>query len=135
MLECQTLFIHSKDATALQRIVDPDTGVTLGHARWLMSNLEVRELDDEPLLFTVRRRWLFFRRRVLRDADGNVIGFVGGGVIQDRWGRCLATREGGNATSVFQGRMGQEIAILRSGQEGCRLTFGAELEGEPFVKM
>src|SRR5690242_8426117 len=49
--------------------------------------LAVHEDDDQPLLFTVRRRWPIFPTREVRDAEGLRVGWVGPAGARDRLGR------------------------------------------------
>jgi hypothetical protein len=137
MLERQALVIHPKEAAGRRVLADAGTGVAVGYARWrrraLGAVLEVRELEDEPLVFTLGRSWFLLGRRVVRDAEGKVVGFVGSAEVQDRWGYRLARR--GTGESRFRGKAGQDLAVLERVPEGWRLTFSGELEGEPFVKM
>lgn len=140
MLERQALLIRPPDATGRRGIVDPESGAALGHAGRrrprLLTVLEVREVEDEPLLFTARRWWLVGPIWAIRDADGNGVGFVGGTWVQNHWGRRVAGREpAGPGRTLFRGRQGQELAAIQDDKEGRRLLFSAELDGEPFVKM
>src|SRR5262249_29768489 len=118
-------------------IADAGTGVAVGYALWrrrgLRSLLEVRELEDEPLVFTLNRWWLLLGRRVVRDAEGKVVGFVGSAEVQDRWGYRLARQ--GTGENRFRGKEGQVLAVLERVVDASRLTFSGELEGEPFIKM
>jgi hypothetical protein len=140
MLECQALLIGPADVMGRYPIVDTVTGAALGHARWrhrlAHSVLEVREAEDEPLVFTMRRGCWLFGRRVVCDAEGQVVGVIGGSGIHCRWGARLAaqgpTRTG---ESRFRGSQGQDLAVIQPGRDVWRVTFSGELEGEPFVKM
>jgi hypothetical protein len=137
MLECQVLLIHPLDAAGRRVLADASSGATLGYAQWRRSGfravLAVHELDDEPLVFTLRRWWLLLGRRVVCDAEGQIVGLVDRTGIQDRWGCRLASWEPGE--NRFRGKEGQSLAVLEHTREGCRLTFSSELEGEPFLKM
>src|SRR5262245_36637755 len=69
----------------LAGILDADTGLLVGHVyqrqpearwrRWLAPGLlAVHEAEDEPLVFTVQRPWIFTRTWEVYDADGHVLG-------------------------------------------------------------
>jgi hypothetical protein len=140
MLERQALLIRPEDATGRRVIVDPETGTPVGHAfrsrGLLRGTLEVREAEDEPLLFTVRGGWLPWPGRAVRDAEGHAVGWVGAKWVKNRWGRRVAVLEaGGRGRSVFRGRQGRELALLQEEKDGSRLRFRAEIDGEPFFKM
>ena len=143
MLEHRVLLLRSCTASAMQSIVDGDSGVALGFARWVPTVprawwrvfgrgvLEVHEQEDEPLLFTVRRAWSLLPRREVRDAEEQTVGVLLGHLIHDRFGRLLAALENG----VFRNPYQRDLAELTATNEGMRLTFGDDIAGEPFVKM
>jgi len=140
MLESPSLLVRPPDAAAARAIVEPQGGAPLGVARrrggwwgcWLgRPVLEVREHEDEPLLFTVRRLWLWPGGREVRDADGRPLGTVRAGRVWDRFGRPLACRAG----EAFGGADGRVLALLRREPDGVRLTFTPEVEADPLVKM
>lgn len=142
MLEHRVLLLRSH-TSPIQAIVDGDSGVALGFARWTPTVprawwrpfgrgiLEVHEQEDESLLFTVRRAWSLLPRREVRDADEQTVGVLLGHFIHDRFGRLLAALENG----VFRNPYQRDLAELTATNEGMRLTFGEDIAGEPFVKM
>jgi hypothetical protein len=92
--------------------------------------LAVHELEDEPLLFTVRRAWGLWPHRQVRDADGHAVGGLRGKAVLDARGRPLALAE----HRVFRGRGGEELAELVPQGGGLRLTFHAGVR-DPFLRM
>jgi hypothetical protein len=130
-------------------IIDPITEVALGFASrrrargrlaWLRAwgppVIEVHESDDEPLLFTMRRGWGFGRRWRVEDAEGTSVGRVVGPFLLDRRERPLAHfRRSEAGTASYKDVHGREIAATAAGDEGVRLTFRPDGEGNPFVKM
>ena len=149
MLEHTALLLLPPEPTRVRRIVDADSGAELGSARrrehgdlpwWrrpLWPVLEVRESDDEPLLFTVCRSWSLLPRRELCDADGRRIGYLHSDAITDAWGRRLAVRswDGQRQNSTFRIRNGQVLAWADRDGAALRLTFGEATASEPFLKM
>jgi hypothetical protein len=99
--------------------------------------LEVREADDEPLVFTVQRRWLFRRTWQVRDADGNQVGSIRGPDLRGRYGQVLARQQAAqDGFSVqFRSHDRRDLATLVRVAADVRLTFAAEVQGDPFVKM
>src|SRR3954454_14029752 len=107
MLETRTLLLRARTPDGVRPIVDAGTGAPLGYAhqtapggpawwRWLAGPvLEVREQDDEPLLFTVRRAWALLPRREVRDAEGHWVGTLLGPYLEDRYGRRVAAVQEG----------------------------------------
>jgi hypothetical protein len=96
--------------------------------------LEVREQEDAPLVFTVRRRWPR-RRREVRDADGRLVGWLMGPVVGNRHGRRLAVLERTAGRGVWRGPDGQELGRLESEGGRLRVTFAPSAAGDPFLKM
>ncbi len=143
MLEHRVLLLRAGASLAERSIVDGESGVPLGTARWRRENgrawrhwfrrgiMEVREREDEPLVFTVRRAWSLFPRRDVRDADEQEVGFLSGLRVHDRFGRCVADFDNG----VFRAPSQHILAELRTTTDGQNLTFGNDIAGEPFVKM
>jgi hypothetical protein len=143
MLEHRVLLVSRRTHSWVQAIVDGESGVPLGYARWESDPspwwrrwfqrgvLAVHEQEDEPLLLTIRQGWGWPPRRCVCDAEGNSVGSLGGRFIQDRYGRRLATLENG----LFRAPDQRVLADLVSTTEGQRLTFSDDIAGEPFVKM
>ena len=134
------------DATGRRAILAADTGEPTGHARWqapagwwrflVRGVLQVRELEDEPLLCLVRRRWTLLPWYEVCDADEQRIGRILGPVLQDRDARRCATRcSDGPGQISFQTPEGILLARVDREPEGDRLTFETVIEKEPFVKM
>jgi hypothetical protein len=127
-------------------ILAPD-GAPLGSARWRPRKgpwwrlrpavLAVHEHEDEPLLFTVRRRWPLLPWREVRDAEGRRVGYLFGARISDRLGRRLARAQTILATGAreIRHRDGRALAELEASPEGVRLTFAPVVEHDPFAKM
>ena len=130
-------------------IIDPITEAALGFASrrrtrgrfaWLRAwgppVIEVHESDDEPLLFTMRRGWGFGRRWRVEDAEGTSVGRVVGPFLLDRRERPLAVLRRPEARRAsYRDAQGGELAATEVGDEGIRLTFRPDGEGNPFVKM
>jgi hypothetical protein len=149
MLEHAALLLPPPGPSGRRAIVAADTGVPLGFARrgghaelpwWrrpLWPVLEVREQDDEPLLFTVRHCWSWRGRRELCDADGRRLGTLLGDAIDDLWGRRLALRSWttNRTVSTFRTPRGQALASTSADEAGLCLTFAEPALGEPFLKM
>src|SRR5262245_46931256 len=57
--------------------------------RWLGPRLEVSEAGDQPLVFSVLPALSLMGRRVVRDAEGELIGTADRRQLHDRWGRAL----------------------------------------------
>jgi hypothetical protein len=148
MLESPALLIRPPDAAAARAVVGPADGARLGAVRrrraaswpanWLGATLlEVRESEDEPLVFTVRSGWLWAGGRVVLDADGRHIGSLNGPWLCDRGGRGLGVvvKNGAVADRIIRGVDGRIWAAVHDGPSGTRVDFAADLEGEPFVRM
>jgi hypothetical protein len=149
MLEQRALLLLPPGPDARRPIVAADTGAAVGFACWSPPGalpwwrrpwrrvLEVRELEDEPLLFTVRRCWSLLPRREVRDADGWRVGTLLGPRLDDDRGRRLALRcwEAGGRASAFRTRRGELLAWSAEDGDSLRLTFGELVQDEPFVKM
>jgi hypothetical protein len=146
MLEHRILLVRPRAASAVQAIVDGDSGAPLGFARWQAQDespwwhffgrrvLAVHEHEDEPLLFTIRRAWSLLPRREVRDAEGQIIGSLLGPLIHDPFGRTVAARQGGN-DGIFRGPDRRTLAEAAPTADGLRISFSADIAGEPFVKM
>jgi hypothetical protein len=149
MLEARALLIRAGDAAGVRAIADAATGAPLGYARPAPANgrpwwrrlpgpaVEVREQEDEPLLFTVRRAWSLLPRYEVRDAEGGWVGTLQGPFLEDRYGRRLAAVRPGPAPDVWVvcGSDGRELAALVGRGGGVEVRFAEAVEEEPFAKM
>jgi hypothetical protein len=120
---------------------DPNDGVILGRARpnraWFgLPILVIHEAEDEPLLFTLRRRLTLPASWEVRDADGHHVGVVGTRYLEvctrPSW---LNTAASGPAGAAFQDPKGRELATLSTVEDGWLLSFAPELDGDPFTRM
>jgi hypothetical protein len=140
MLERGNLFVHDAAADGSRPIDDLGSGARLGTAvpaarrvGWLplRAVLEVREIGDAPLVFTVRRRWSLFRTREVRDAEGRHVGILNGSVVQGPGDRRVVLGFDG----AFRRRDGSIVARLRREKGGAALHFSSECDTDPFGKM
>jgi hypothetical protein len=143
MLEQRTLLLRPRSTSGVQVILDGESGVPLGFARWqpaaspgwrrLLARrvLAVHEQEDESLLFTIRRTWGLLPRREVQDADDQFVGSLLGRLIHDRFGRPVAALRDG----VFFTPSHRALAELAATPDGLRLWFGPAIAGEPFIKM
>ncbi len=113
--------------------------------------LEVHETEDEPLVFTIHRGWALAGRWQVYDADRRSVGkllFGPGSPI-----RAYLRAQNGTELMVERGKRGveaemrllafqraphelwEEVGKVTRCQEGLRLIFAPEVEGEPFTKM
>src|SRR4051812_33817033 len=123
MLERARLLVRDTLADGSQPIEDPATGVPLGSARpsagpalWPLARQvwEVREAEDAPLVFTVRRAWSLLSRYEVRDAEGRPVGSLAGCFVSERRGRPLAQL---GPDGAFRTRDGNVLArVKRSGR-------------------
>jgi hypothetical protein len=145
MLEQQLLVLRPRPAPTPQTIVEAAGGAPLGFTRWRPAGrltrlflgpvLEVREQDDEPLLFTVRRCWRFAARHQVCDADDQPVGEFDRAQLLDRLGRLFSVRRREGARVVFRTPSGCPVAEAEPVEEGLRLSFHAAVDNEPFAKM
>jgi hypothetical protein len=145
MLEQQLLVLRPRPDPTPQTIVEAATGAPLGFTRWRPGGwlarlfvgpvLEVHEQEDEPLLFTVRRGWRLAARRLVCDADGQLVGEFDGARLLDRLGRLFTVRRREGARVVFRTTAGCPLAEAEPVEETMRLSFHAAVENEPFAKM
>jgi hypothetical protein len=139
MLERPRLLVR-RAANGSSAIEDATSGTPLGSARlaaparWLpfWPVLEVREADDAPLVFTVRRAWSLVPRFEVRDAEGRPVGFVAGRAVADGGGRYLALL---GADGAFRGRDDSVLArVVRAGK-GIEIRFADAAAPDPFARM
>jgi hypothetical protein len=146
MLEQQLLVLRRRPAALPQTLVEAATGAPLGFTRWraradwltrrlLGPVLEVREHEDEPLLFTVRRCWSFAARYLVCDADDQVIGVLDQAQLLDRVGRLFTVRQREGERVVYRSTSGCPLAEVEAVDETVRLSFHADVENQPFAKM
>jgi hypothetical protein len=146
MLEVTELYL-GRNVGGVRPIV-ADTGVRVGSARWTSARsllwwwvgrtvLEVREADDEPLLFTIYRRWGLMSRYDIRDADDVYVGGVRGAQVCDAYGAPLAglCADEGAGARRWEGVAGSVLAEVREEREGTRLRFTDNAGDSPFVRM
>jgi hypothetical protein len=143
MLEQRVLLVRPRSASAVQAIVDGESGAALGSVRWKSESrsswwrlfgrcvMAVHEHEDEPLLFTLRRAWSLLPRREVRDAEDHPVGSLFGRLVHDRFGRPVAALQDG----LFRSPRRRILAELTSTPEGLRLAFSPDISGQPFVKM
>jgi hypothetical protein len=131
--------------------------------RWLLRPLlAVYETEDESLLLLVRRVWALACRWQVSDANAQVVGTIwprtllwprspaipprqGGArpsrntevLVEDRWERffALTTPTPTDSSSHFLGPDGSELGSLRGSAAGSLLTFGPQVEANPFTRM
>ncbi len=147
MLEQRVLLVRPRAASAVQIIVDGESGAPVGFARWRSEAppswwhlfrrgvLAVHEYEDEPLLFSIRRAWSLLPRREVCDAEGRPVGSLLGRVVHDRYGRLLAALHGANGGGVFRSPEARALADVVPTADGLRICFSDDVAGEPFVKM
>lgn len=146
MLETHVLLLHPADAGQSRRIADAATGKPVGFARiqpgtergWLGlllgPTLAVHEQEEEPLLFTVRRSFLWPQREV-RDAEEVCVGYMSRRAIRDR-NRLLYAEARPHAAGVsYQCVNGALLAITRDTSTGLELIFKEVIYADPFAKM
>jgi len=148
MLENSTLLLRPAANSAGWQVLAGKPQVVVGLARWRVSRpgtwwssvwprvLEVRELEDEPLLFTLRRCWTLLSWFEVRDADDHSVGCFLDPVILDCNGcRCAVRYEDGPGKEMFLNPLGVCLAQLAREGKVVRLDFEEVIEKEPFLKM
>lgn len=145
-------------------IVDPATEAPLGFATWQPPRysgwldwlsppvLEVREVEESPLVCTAERSLLWTSRWQVRDADRSLVGSLrhyalhlprrpgtawGGVLLIDAFGRQVALLE--ESTSDASGRFctpeGFELGAVVPVERGMLVSFHGPAAGNPFAKM
>src|SRR5262245_11113732 len=131
------------------RLICDAAGAPVGFARqvgvraprwlhWLGPRaLEVYETPDGSLVFALRRGWGWPNGWRLVDADEGLVGTVRGRVLLDGFGHHLAVIDSADpaAGGRFLALHGRELGEYVTGPDGCRLTFAAAVEGNPFARM
>jgi hypothetical protein len=139
MLECDRLLVCGTGET--RQIVNARTGDHVGTvrrvvpaARWLLGNcgIEVVETGDAPLLFTVGGGWFANQRRLIRDAEGRLIGRWNGSRILDQFGRTFAQCD---IDGSFISARGHELGRLWNRKSDLEVAFAEAIRSEPFAKM
>jgi hypothetical protein len=96
---------------------------------WLLGpTLAVHETGDEPLVFTVSRRLSLLPRWDVHEAEGELVGIVGGRWAVDRWEQPVLRLEPDGTFRSAQRR------VLGS-WDGTRLRFTPEVIDEPLARM
>jgi hypothetical protein len=111
-----------------------------GLRRWLAGpGLSIHEIEDEPLVFTVRHLWGWFHAWEIRDADDHFVGRVQGFGVQyinsAEGDLVVAATEVTTGVTLFCDHRGLTLAALARLEETLKLTFETELEDRPLVKM
>jgi hypothetical protein len=106
--------------------------------RWLARRtLTVHEMPDASLVFALQRSWGWPGSWQVLDADERVVGTLRGHALLDGLGHLLAVIE--PADPGGRGRLlavqGRELGAFAREGEATRITFAAEVEGNPFAKM
>lgn len=148
MLEQDQLLVLPGDPTWRRAIVAPSTRTPVGLARWqpgpprgwrrcLRPVLEVREHEDEPLVFTLRRCWHLLPWHEVRDAEDHIVGFLLGPLIQDRYQQRLALRQREGRSEICHYVNPQKLSLARlvPGPEGLEIQFAPGELTDPFVRM
>lgn len=140
LLEQTTLrLLPGEDAG--RRLLHGDRG-PVGDARWTGSGwwrgwpvLEVREVFDTPLVFTVCRTGLLPRWQVC-EAEGDCVGYLGRSAVFDRWGRIVLTRQVTAGQGLLRDALDRsDLARWTRGEAGVTLTFLPLARHDPYVKM
>jgi len=130
-------------------ILDAATGTPQGFACWQLEPgtswlrwltwpvLEVHEMEDEPLLFTVQRVWAWTPCWEVSDAEGHTVGSFRAGIICDRCPRACAVvdRSADGSVTHFRSLDGSDWGTLVRNGESAELTYSAKLDDEPIAKM
>lgn len=143
MLEQPQLWLPNLNSQSAQEIRADRSGSPLGFAQWVAAaslfssaTLEVREIEDSPLLFQAQRTWTFLRRYKVLDSEDHLIGYVQQDAILAPSGRevvwCL--REKGETRYHQVG--GPVLATESTVGEGRFLRFTTDPSiSNPFLRM
>ena len=127
-------------------IVEPFSKTPLGtvrssrQPRWRLwpkaTCLKVYEVEDDPLLFSIKGLWSWPRAWEIRDADDAPVGRLQRGTIVS-WRSpipeiFIATQENG---LLFLSSQGSQLGTLVDEKERCTLSFSEALSEDPFAKM
>jgi hypothetical protein len=96
----------------------------------------VHEVEDDPLLFSVKGLWTWPRAWEIRDADDVALGRLQRGTILS-WRSpipeiFISPQDNG---LVFLSSRGNQLGSLTNEKEGCNISFSASLSEDPFTKM
>jgi hypothetical protein len=155
MLEKSTLLLRpwttapSGEPGVRVRAVDDAAGNPLGFIRhvpvrgprwlrWLVGRtLEAYEWPDSSLVFCLHRSWGWSGAWHVVDADGRLVGKISRRKLLDGFGSFLAVFE--SLDGIGSGRCltmdGFELGDYSVADNGTRVTFAADMEGNPFAKM
>jgi hypothetical protein len=99
--------------------------------------LEIHELEDESLLFTLLRPWFHLRAWEVFDAEEHLVGGMKRDFVLDCFGRMIARAAplADGAGQRFLGPHEDELGTLVSSETGSRLEFAVAVAGNPFAKM
>ncbi len=109
-----------------------ESGQPVGHARWRQLGwwrwiLHVYEQEQSPLVCSVRTRLGWPPRREIRDAEGELVGFLTRQLLLNRW-ECVAFR-------FHAGRFLSEAGVVLATWSNQRLEFAEGVRHDPFAKM
>ncbi|MFO0841334.1 MAG: hypothetical protein U0797_02900 [Gemmataceae bacterium] len=129
LLEQAVLLVRAEPR---RRVLLTEAGEVVGHTGWhregwLRRVLALYEQEQSPLVCTVRR-WLGWPpRREVRDAEGELVGYLAGTGLLDRWERVAIRR----AAAGFVDDRDQLLARW----DGRRLELLDGVRHDPFAKM
>lgn len=150
MLERMRLLVRdwsrAGDEPLRRLILDADTGELVGFACWQPAAeswwrrlgpvvLEVREWEDESLLFLLRRRWGLGTSWEVRDAEGRPVAVVRPNWVEDRHESMAALVERDGAAWRFRSAGGEELGRVVPGEGGVSVTFAPGPGENPFLRM
>jgi hypothetical protein len=117
---------------------------------WSQHSLIIHELPEDPEVFRVRKLWSLLPTWELRDGDEEIVGYVQGKQIVDRWFQVLFHSRGDASADVAppetqrfvsqSGKLAATVEVeapddLPSREVKVRLRFAAEVQQDPFAKM
>lgn len=144
MLERSQLWLANLPTPAESaRLATAPAGEPLGFARWhsganflAAAVLAVHEHDEEPLLFSVRRSWTWWRRYGVTDADDRLVGYTQTDALLTPAARAIVWRIPSAGEIRYHIVGGPLLATARAEGSGVGLRFhtGAGTEN-PFLRM
>jgi hypothetical protein len=102
---------------------------------WWCSGLAVHEEEDQPLVFTIKRRFILMKRREVVDADGELVGTVALPWLLDRWGKPVVEVRPRHSTSGAFLANGSVVGEWSLQEGSLRLAFMPAIMDEPYLKM